>query len=90
MNDIFRRLMFLFHWIGFLSLVGLILVYGIIIFTGTFSNNTLGGVVQETIEFLFDAPPDGNPIWWLWWLAITHYPIKWILTGNKSFFPWRS
>jgi len=24
------------------------------------------------------------------WLAITHYPIKRIVTGNKSFFPWKS
>ena len=24
------------------------------------------------------------------WIGIASYPIKWILTGNKSFFPWKS
>ena len=73
MKDIFQRLMFLFHWVGFICLALLILVVGYCI------------VFEGGLYFHV-----GNLEILCFWLAVLHYPIKWILTGNKSFFPWKS
>lgn len=82
-----NRLGLVIHWAGFICIVGLIGVYTLGIFTGSFSRGFVYAA-SETIEFLFDSPPDGNPVWWIWWAALTHWPIKFIITGNKNLFPW--
>jgi hypothetical protein len=84
MKQIFQRFMFLFHWIGFLCLVGFIGLLGLAI-------SLDGWDVSEALEALFEAlafEEEGISV--MLWIGIAHYPIKWILTGNKTFFPWRS
>ena len=76
MKDIFQRLMFLFHWVGFICLALLILV-GL----PNWWNQVILGDGHMFV---------GNLERKCFWLAVLHYPIKWILTGNKSFFPWKS
>jgi hypothetical protein len=77
--------MFLFHWVGFICLALLILVGVInIVFDG-------GRDLDDVLDILSFDTRYAEILEILWvWLAVTHYPIKWILTGNKSFFPWRS
>ena len=75
--------MFLFHWIGFLCLVGSIGLFGFAISMNEYD-------VLEAIELLFDALAfEYDAVSEILWLGIAHWPIKWILTGNKSFFPWK-
>lgn len=89
-----KRLWIWFHWIGFLFLLFFIFR----MFIGF--NPQLW--TPEGVVIVFDPPR----FWLLEiliyeffrfelnsvvnWLAVTHYPIKSILSGNKSFFPWRS
>lgn len=87
MKDIFQRFMFLFHWVGFICLATLILSVAVDVF---FDN---GFFLDDVIEVLMldRRRSIDEPSATLWvWLAVTHYPIKWILTGNKSFFPWKA
>jgi hypothetical protein len=85
MKEIFRRFMFLFHWIGFLCLVGFIGFFGLEISLNGYDYDLL-----EAIELLFETLAfKEEAISVMLWLGIAHWPIKWILTGNKSFFPWK-
>tara|TARA_B100000315_G_scaffold111404_1_gene102218 strand:- start:1166 stop:1423 length:258 start_codon:yes stop_codon:yes gene_type:complete len=84
MKDIFQRFMFLFHWAGFICLALLILVGVLDIVLD--SGNYLGDLLY-ILEFNTRYAGILEILWV--WLAVTHYPIKWILTGNKSFFPWK-
>ena len=89
MKEIRQRFMYIFHWAGFVCLATLIVVC---VFDVFFDN---GGLLDDVIEVLMLAPRGSNdlrdPSAMLWvWLAVTHYPIKWIITGNSSFFPWKS
>ena len=81
------RLGFAIHWIGFTCLVlflGLVF-WGIII--GEISIAELPTFVVDT---LLDFSRVDEADYWFILLAITHWPIKWMLTDNKSFFPWKS
>jgi len=83
MKEIFQRLMFLFHWIGFLCLVGFIGLFGLAI---SMKELDVLGVIGELFdELAFEV----NIVSVMLWPGIAHWPIKWILTGKKSFFPWK-
>ena len=85
MKEIFQRFMILFHWVGFLSLVGFVLLIPLaMIQDGLSLTEVMLIVVDDVLPFEEEG--------WsaMLWLGITHYPIKWILTGNKSPFPWKS
>ena len=88
MKEIFQRLIFLFHWVGFICLALLILlgVFGIL----TGDGESFFGAVFRILLFQPLGGFAGSFHILLVWLAVIHYPIKWILTGNKSPFPWKS
>ena len=52
-------------------------------------------IAKEIQENMFDFENLGylnsgdEPAFWVVWLAVTHWPLKFILTGEKNFFPWR-
>ena len=75
------------HWIGFACLVLFlgVVFYGIII--GEVSILELPAFV---VESLLDFSRANETDYWFVLLATIHWPIKWMLTDNKSFFPWRS
>ena len=83
-----KRLGLVLHWIGFVALVFFIalFLYAIAIFHGA-------GVVGEVFRLLFDFDQKSLShlegwFFWSFWLAARHWPIKLIITGNKSLFPW--
>ncbi len=80
MNELLQRLVFGFHWAGFLALV-----WAIFIFALAFITQPTSEVLQTLNDGLDPRHSNG-----LLYLAIFHYPVKWILTGNKTFFPWKS
>ena len=79
-----NRLLLLIHWIGFLCLS---VIVGYIILGLIFGDqDPLVGV----IEFLWDCFTGEND--WMsvaLWIAILHWPLNWIVTGDKAIFPWR-
>ena len=78
----FLRFMFLFHWVGFICLALLILVGVLDIVLDS------GNYLQDLLYILQFNTGFAGILETLWvWLAVTHYPIKWILTGRGSFFP---
>ena len=85
MKGFIQRLALLFHWIGFLSLVGFIVLYG-------YGISPNGGVpAGEALEVLFEVLAfEAEAISMILWIGITHWPIKWLITGNKALFPWQS
>ena len=81
-----ERLGWVIHWLFFCFLIWLVPVR--LLTNGYFlSISGLENYILETILFLaFELNPiDGIAAW----LAIIGWPIQWILTGNKSFFPWK-
>jgi hypothetical protein len=80
MREIFQRFILIFHWAGFIALCWTI---AFIVFA--FITQPIG-VVLQSINYALDPREPSS----LMYFAIFHYPIKWILTGNKTFFPWRS
>ena len=85
MKELIERLGLLIHWAGFICLFYLIIRY----IPGIFEGRIVTMAIQTT-EFWFNSEATGNPVWWIWWVTLTHWPIKWFITGNKSFFPWKS
>jgi hypothetical protein len=77
MKEIFERLGLVIHWIGFLIGCGIsVLAFSILI--GEYPNNS-SLITQFTFTVI--GPVLGTiPTW----------AIRFILTGNKIFFPWRS
>jgi len=96
MNDFYKwirgtflRLMFLLHWIGFLCIFVVISLIANTLIQGEPVSEIPMGIVQTLRNT--QSPFVGTAfISYVFWLALTHYPIKWLLTGNSSFFPWRS
>jgi formate hydrogenlyase subunit 3/multisubunit Na+/H+ antiporter MnhD subunit len=87
MKEILQRFMYLFHWVGFICLALFILVGVLSIVLD--SGRWLQGEVTYILEFDPHSTTTILHILWVW-LAVTHYPIKWIITGNKTFYPWKS
>ncbi|MDG1952336.1 MAG: hypothetical protein P8J52_07045 [Gammaproteobacteria bacterium] len=84
-----NRLGLVIHWLGFFALIDFVglLVYAIAIFHGA-------GVIEEISRVLFNLNQSFSDMegWFFlsFWIAVSHWPIKVVLTGNKSFFPWSS
>ncbi|MDG2139928.1 MAG: hypothetical protein P8K27_00360 [Gammaproteobacteria bacterium] len=79
------------HWAGFLCLIISIILLMIILLEGrvawvehfeVFVNLMFDG---ENLGYLNSG---GEPGFWVFWLSVTHWPIKLLLTGEKSFLPW--
>lgn len=72
-----NRIGLVIHWIGYLCLgifVGMVLYF-----------RPSGSAFLEVVIF-----EDSSAVWLsiVFWLAITSWPLKFILTGNKSIYPW--
>ena len=74
-----RRIGIVIHWLGWLAMFYLAYLFA--------TNKFMRWAI--TLDSLFSTTPNNWVIWWAAWIAITHYPIKWVLTGNKSFWPWK-
>ena len=81
-----ERLGLVIHWIGFACLVLFLggAFFGII--TGEVSIVELPAFV---VESLLDFSRADEADYWFVLLATIHWPIKWMLTDNKSLFPWK-
>ena len=94
MHGVFRRLLTLVHWLGFISLVyWLITFLGISVVALTEGLNELKYAMEDITSILaimWDLDEAEYPLFWSLWLALTHYHIIWVLTGNKSLLPWRN
>ena len=85
-----NRLGLVLHWIGF---VCLLCVIGLIIFASLSNGRVIDEQILSDIAehmFDFDNLSDDTELFLLFWFAVAHWPIKFILTGNTSFFPWKS
>ena len=80
------------HWLGFLCLVFAIILLPLAALRDTLS---LTYSVNNFLNFMFDFENLGylnsgdEPAFWVVWLALTHWPLKFILTGQKKFLPWK-
>ncbi|MFL2848526.1 MAG: hypothetical protein ACJZ8R_00045 [Pseudohongiellaceae bacterium] len=83
-----KRLGLVIHWLGFLCFIFVVVSLGIAYFNN--EDSTLISVTAVYIYYLFDEDLYDTALFWVNWGAIAHYPIKWFITGNKSFFPWKS
>ena len=74
-----NRLGLVIHWIGYLCLgifVGMVLYF-----------RPSGGSLLEVMVFEGSSAREVL-LSIVFWLAITSWPLKFILTGNKSIYPW--
>ena len=46
--------------------------------------------IASIIVIMVDLNESEYPLFWSLWLAVAHYPIRWLLTGNKSLLPWKN
>jgi hypothetical protein len=42
------------------------------------------------VEEVLDDGGNGYVFWMMIWIILLHWPIKFILTGNKAIFPWQT
>ena len=79
-----NRLGLVVHWIGFLCLTGFIATLVI-----TKPNDIAWSEVLAAIWelLIFDNSSDA-PFSTILWAGIGHWPIKFVITGNKNLFPW--
>ena len=84
MKDFIERLALLIHWIGFLCLVFFIVSFGLALTPN-------GGLpASEALEALFEVLLfEEGAFSAILWIGIAHWPIKWFITSNKAFFPWK-
>jgi len=84
---VINRLGLVLHWIGFVCLLSVI---GLITYFSIFEGRSLD--LSDLAEYMFDFDnlSDDTDEFLLLWLAVAHWPIKFIITGNKSIFPWKS
>ena len=81
------------HWIGFLCLAFSIILLSI---AGLNESVDWFDALDNFLDWMFDFETlgylnSGDDLgFWMVWLAVTHWPIKFVLTGNKSFFPWNN
>ena len=94
MRGIIRRLLLLFHWLGFVCLVyWLVTFIAMTIPAATEGLNELEYAFEDIISILaimWDLDEAEYPIFWSLWLAAAHYPVLWLLTGSKAILPWRN
>ena len=78
MKEIFERLGLVIHWSGFIIGCGI----SVVAISVLFDNSSLENLeVLGTIGIIFSAP----------FLAMTPaWAIRFIITGNKTFYPWRN
>lgn len=84
-----KRLASVIHWVGFICSL-LIGFYIFVLFTN--QGMDVFDVIDRLFKLLaFDGFRGGDrdlsiPLW----VAVSHWPIKFIITGNKNLFPWSS
>jgi len=86
-----NRLLLLIHWIGFLCLFGFIGFSTVITIGIILDGNTSLGEM-DFISFLWASLTGDLGMDWLsvfLWIGICHWPFNWVVTGDKTFLPWR-
>ena len=79
------------HWVGFSCLIISIMLLIIIFLEGRAAWVEPFDVL---VSFMFDGEnlgylnSGGEPGFWIFWLSVTHWPIKLLLTSEKSILPW--
>ena len=92
---VINRLGLVIHWIGFICLVTMLGGYALDVSginSNWFSASDLGDVGRQVVRdftrmLTFTRIEEEH---WITFIAVIHWPIKFIITGNKSFFPWKS
>ena len=87
-----QRLILIYRWVGFLSLV---LMHGWLFVAAPIMNLFFNGetllpeILEGYVSMLFwnDRRAELGSL--LIWIGLTYWPIQWLLTGNKSLYPWR-
>ena len=80
------------HWAGFVSLTFSVVLLPM---AGLREFMNYSYTTNSFLDFMFDFENLGylnsgdEPAFWVVWLAVTHWPLKFILTGEKNFLPWR-
>ena len=80
------------HWVGFLCLMLTLVLLPLAALREEFD---LIPALSTFLDFMFDFENLGylnsgdEPAFWIVWIALTHWPLKFIFTGDKSLFPWR-
>lgn len=79
-----KRLGLVIHWIGFICLLVMFGLMCLALMDGQSVKRIIEGLWRLMI---FERRTDfeGSIIFWA---AISHWPIKFIITGNKNLFPW--
>ena len=86
-----RRLLFLFHWVGFICLL---FIVGMFVYALVTERPSVEMVIAGLLDLLrnmlnFDNSRNSDAdTFWILWLAVAHWPIKWMLSGDKAFWPW--
>ena len=81
------------HWIGFFCLVTSLLL---LLIAGLNDRIEWLSIFDSVLDVIFDEENLGylhsgdEPGFWILWLTVTHWPIKFILSGNKALLPWTS
>lgn len=84
-----NRLGLVIHWIGFICLLAAVLI-AILIYVETPYVDKFFKTLRELWQLIsFDSSSYLTESIILW-VAISHWPIKFIITGNKNLFPWSS
>ena len=79
-----NRLVSVIHWIGFVCLL-IIGFYIFVLFAD--QGRHVEYVIRELWRLLvFDAYDENLSM--ILWAAVSHLPIKFIITGDKNLFPW--
>ena len=83
----------LIHWVGFVCLTVAVVLLPLAALRVRLN---LSYEVNSFLNYMFDFENLGylnsgdEPAFWIVWLALTHWPVKFILTGRKVFFPWKN
>ena len=78
------RLAEVIHWLGFCCLA----LYSLIPFVLFLDGQPVIDVI-DVLWFLLTFQREGDfNASVVFWIALSHWPIKYILTGDKSVFPW--
>ena len=79
-----ERVALVIHWVGFCALL---ISIGLLYWGMTERSGSFG--LYLNIMFNFSSDRDGlyNLAFLAFWIAVTHWPIKFIISGDKTFLP---
>ena len=88
-SGILQRLLLVYRWVGFLCLIGWHVLWLGFLITARFVGEDVIEVLGSYFEILiFERGYDTWPSL-IAWAGLTYWPIHWLLTGSKTFLPWR-